>query len=158
MILTHYSSYFSQHASPTCPSTVGTASSVFSSLFLFSSSFSFLSSLNIYWETDFLHLISAFKTSRKIHDSIMISSLVFPVEGVDNEGCTLTISEDPKIIGRLVTSIRVDVIEIQSLIYVRKASFFKDTFNVIKSALNNSYFDISSLIHNVYFIQLNLIK
>ena len=39
-------------------------------------------------------------------------SLVFPVEGVDDEGCTLTISEDPKIIGLFVTSIRVGVIEI----------------------------------------------
>ena len=33
----------------------------------------------------------------------MISILVFPVECVDNEGSTLTISEDPKMIGWLVT-------------------------------------------------------
>ena len=71
-----------------------------------------------------MNLILAFKTTRKIHDSRMISSLVFPVEGVDNEGCTLTISEDPKIIGWLLTSsIRVDVIEVQSLICVKKSTF-----------------------------------
>ena len=75
----------------------------------------------------------------------MISSLVFPVEGIDNEGCTLTISEDPEIIGRLVTSIRVDVIEIQSLIYVSKATFLKTLSMLLKVFLKIPYFDISSI-------------